>query len=76
MQQQLQKQQAANEQLQKDFKNVDGIADQFFDILKRYPSTMGSVLQKYANAIGRSVKYTEDGVCIGFAQCKVREIER
>lgn len=76
LQQQLQKQQAAHEQLQKDFKNVDGIADQFFDILKRYPSTMGNVLQKYANAIGRSVKYTEDGVCIGFAQCKVREIER
>ena len=76
LEQQLKKQQAAHEQLQKDFKNVDGIADQFFDILKRYPSTMGSVLQKYANAIGRSVKYTEDGVCIGFAQCKVREIER
>ena len=76
LQQQLQKQQAANEQLQKDFKNVDGIADQFFDILKRYPKTMGNVLQKYANAIGRSVKYTEGGVCIGFAECRVKEMEK
>lgn len=76
LQQQLQKQQAAHEQLQKQLDNVGSIAADFCDILKKYPSTMGNVLQKYANAVGKSVKYYEGGVCIGFAQCKVREIER
>ena len=76
LEQQLQKQQAAHEQLQKQLDNVGSIAADFCDILKKYPSTMGNVLQKYANAVGKSVKYYEGGVCIGFAQCKVREIER
>ena len=77
LEQQLQKEQAAHAQLKKNFKNVYGITEQFFDMMKKYPTSMGKVLQKYANAVGKSVKYYEGGVCIGGADCqRQKEIER
>lgn len=65
-----------HEKLKKQYKTVDSIADDFFDMLKKYPATMGKVLQNYADATGRELRYTEGGVCIGSARCRVRELER
>lgn len=65
-----------HEKLKKKYKTVDSIADDFFDMLKKYPATMGKVLQNYADATGRELRYTEGGVCIGSARCRVRELER
>ena len=64
------------EQLKQKYKTVDSIADDFFSMLKKYPATMGKVLQSYANSVGRDVKYSEGGVCIGSARCRVRKLER
>ena len=64
------------EQLKQKYKTVDSIADDFFSMLKKYPATMGKVLQSYANSVGRDVSYSEGGVCIGSAKCKVRKLER
>lgn len=76
LEQELQKEQAAHEQLQKDFKHLDGITDNFYDLLKKYPTTMQDVLQRYADDTGKTVEYYEDGVCIGSAVCRVNTLER
>lgn len=74
LEQELHKQQAAHEQLQKDFKHLDGITDNFYDLLKKYPTTMHNVLQRYADDTGKTVEYYEGGVCIGSAKSRVREL--
>lgn len=74
LEQQLQKQQAAHEQLQQDFKHLDGITDDFYALLKKYPTTMQNVLQRYADDTGKTVEYYEGGVCIGSAKSRVREL--
>ena len=74
LEQQLQKQQAAHEQLQQDFKHLDGITDDFYALLKKYPTTMKNVLQRYADDTGKTVEYYEGGVCIGSAKSRVREL--
>lgn len=76
LEQELQKEQAAHEQLQKDFKHLDGITDNFYDLLKKYPTTMQNVLQRYADDTGKTVEYYEGGVCIGSAKCRVNTLER